>query len=71
MLEIDGRYKGMMRQDRTRVEQWVSTATQNHSKTLFFYFYQTLKKIKDFLLEDSIQLLQKSRKSPICISLGL
>ena len=25
MLEVDGRYKSMMKQDRIRVEQWVSS----------------------------------------------
>ena len=27
MLEVDGRYKSMTKQDRIRVEQWVSSLT--------------------------------------------
>jgi len=36
MLEIDARYKTMMKQDRTRVEQWVS-----QSGALFLAIWST------------------------------
>ena len=39
MLEIDGRYKSMMKQDRGRVEQWVSINSYEHqNKSLLTFF---------------------------------
>ena len=41
MLEIDGRYKSMVKQDRGRVEQWVSCLFKKDPNELYSLFLQS------------------------------